>query len=78
MRTLGGMADDTMPPQVPTPEAALAALEADRAARVRRATDAVQAALDASNCILAVWVDVSIGPDGVTRHTPGLEVRAKS
>ncbi len=71
------MADDvSTPPPTLTPEAAKAAIDADRAARVEAAEKAIEAVLQAHRCHLAVWVECRIGADGITRHAPGFRVEA--
>jgi len=71
------MADDT-PPSTPSPEAALAALKADRDARRKAVLDALRTALEANRCELVASVLAECGPDGVTRHRPAWDVEALS
>lgn len=77
LRTLGGMADDT-PPSTPSPEAALAALKADRDARRKAVLDAIQAALKANRCEMVLGITAEVGGDGITRHAPTWDVEALS
>lgn len=77
LRTLPGMADDT-PPATPSPEAALAALKADRDARHKAALDAIRAALEANRCEMVMGVVAEYGADGVTRHRPTWTLEALS
>ena len=77
MRTLCRMADDA-PPSTPTPEAALAALEADRAARQKAALEAIRAALEANRVEMVMGIVAECGPDGITRHRPTWALEAQS